>query len=171
MNSRAVVTLTYRSPKDRFYSVSLRLTLSLFCIFDVIARRETAHRFLFAPEIQSTSLELNVRGWTPGVEPCAETKSSRHCHLGRDARVFTRWRVSILRLPFPIFCLVFPCILVVKRLPMSILRGPLFRLSGRCIRNQRDDFPTNLSSLSSPSKKSTSTGGENNTVKALLYAR
>lgn len=41
------------------------------------------------PEIQSTSLDLNVRGWTPGVEPCAETKSSRHCHLGRDARVFT----------------------------------------------------------------------------------
>lgn len=39
--------------------------------------------------IQSTSLELNVRGWTPGVEPCAETKSSRHCHLGRDSRIFT----------------------------------------------------------------------------------
>lgn len=31
-------------------------------------------------------MELNVRDWTPGVEPCAETKSSRHCHLGRDSR-------------------------------------------------------------------------------------
>lgn len=41
-------------------------------------------------EIQSTTcLELNVRCWTPGVEPCAETKSSRHCHLGRDSRIFT----------------------------------------------------------------------------------
>lgn len=37
-------------------------------------------------EIQNASLELNVRDWTPGVEPCAETKSSRHCHLGRDSR-------------------------------------------------------------------------------------
>ena len=36
--------------------------------------------------IQNASLELNVRDWTPGVEPCAETKSSRHCHLGRDSR-------------------------------------------------------------------------------------
>lgn len=32
------------------------------------------------------SLKLNVRDWTPGVEPCAETKSSRRCHLERDSR-------------------------------------------------------------------------------------
>lgn len=35
---------------------------------------------------REASLELNARDWTPGVEPCAETKSSRHCHLGRDSR-------------------------------------------------------------------------------------
>lgn len=107
---------------------------------------ETARRFSFAVEIQSTSLELNVRGWTPGVEPCAETKSSRHCHLGRDARVFTpAGEFPFYVFPFPVLCLVS----VAKRLPMSIPRGPLFGLSGRCIREQRDDFPTNLSSLSS----------------------
>ena len=32
------------------------------------------------------SLKLNVPDWTPGVEPCAETKSSRRCHLERDSR-------------------------------------------------------------------------------------
>lgn len=119
-------------------------------------------------------MELNVRGWTPGVEPCAETKSSRHCHLGRDARVFyTRWRVSILRIPFPVLCLVpLAPVLVAKRLPMSIPRGPLFGLSGRCIREQRDDSPTNLSSLSSFAfeKIDEPKNGENNTVKARLYA-
>lgn len=42
--------------------------------------------------------ELNARGWTPGVEPCAETKSSRHCHLGRDSR-FLHPLASLLFVP------------------------------------------------------------------------
>lgn len=127
-----------------------------------------------APEIQSTSLELNVRGWTPGVEPCAETKSSRHCHLGRDARVFTpAGKFPFYVSSFPAFCPVFPPVLVAKRLPMSIPRGPLFGLFGRRIREQRGYFPTNLSSLSSFAfeKNRRAQGGENNTVKVPLCAR
>lgn len=73
----------YRILPCKFAGGRLSLSLSLPC-----SRRE-GKRYPFITEIQNTSLELNVRGWTPGVEPCAETKSSRHCHLGRDARVFT----------------------------------------------------------------------------------
>lgn len=73
----------------------------LSCIFDAVCSLECAregengttfrfHRFIpLTRDPEYASLELNVRGWTPGVEPCAETKSSRHCHLGRDARIFT----------------------------------------------------------------------------------
>lgn len=128
----------------------------------MIACGETARRFSSAPEIQSTSLELNVRGWTPGVEPCAETKSSRHCHLGRDARVFT----PAGEFPFYVIPLSSPPLVSFPRLSPSQSdfqcpspRGPFFGLSGRTTR--RFSYQFIFPFIVSPSKKSTSTGGEN----------
>lgn len=74
--------------------------------------------------------------------------------------------------PLPGLFSRFPApILVAKRLPMSIPRGPLFELSGRCIREQRDDFPTDLSSLSSFAfEKIDKPRRENNTVKVSFHA-
>lgn len=75
-----------------------------------------------------------MRDWTPGVEPCAETKSSRHCHLGRDSRFL--YPLASLHC---IFLFVYPLPLVRLLFPVASLRTDsrsLVHLVGdRLIRN------------------------------------
>ena len=83
-----------------------------------------------------------MRDWTPGVEPCAETKSSRHCHLGRDSRFLyplaSLHCMFLFVYPLPLVRLLFPSSYRFEESSPSIVGDRLIRnlspLFGNCPR-------------------------------------